>query len=174
MNDADRQQITLCGGGDGIAAGMLVAIGHGYRTRGFDAHILDTFCGADTVELEVVHRASVDAIPLLLVQALAGVHADHIVRAAKLRGGLTGQGIVHGVTEQECGRNERGADQDGDAGRNQHSGAFLHEFHCDGKHGFVLLSCFPWVSGRGVRRHGRGAAFPHTQRWERPAAAAHR
>ena len=124
---------------------MLVATGYGHGTRVAGARVLDAFGGADAVKLEVVNRARVDVVLVLIGQVLAAIRADHVVRAAELGGVLSGKRIVHRVAEQ-----------DGDACRNQHPGAFLHEFQSDGKHGGVLSLAFR-LSERAGRRRGHGA-----------------
>ena len=156
LRDGDRQQRTFCGGGDDVAAGMLVATGYGHGTRVAGARVLDAFGGADAVKLEVVNRARVDVVLVLIGQVLAAIRADHVVRAAELGGVLSGKRIVHRVAEQEGSGDERSADQDGDACRNQHPGAFLHEFQSYGKHGGVLSLAFR-LSERAGRRRGHGA-----------------
>ena len=135
---------------------MLVATGYGHGTRVAGARVLDAFGGADAVKLEVVNRARVDVVLVLIGQVLAAIRADHVVRAAELGGVLSGKRIVHRVAEQEGSGDERSADQDGHACRNQHPGAFLHEFQSDGKHGGVLSLAFR-LSERAGRRRGHGA-----------------
>ena len=156
LRDGDRQQRAFCGGGDDVAVGMLVATGYGHRTRVAGTCVLDAFGGANAAKLEVVNRARVDVVLVLIGQVLAGVRGDHVVRAAELCCALRGKRIVHRVAEQEGSGDERSADQDGDACRNQHPSAFLHKFQSDGKHGGVLSLAFR-LSKRAVQRRGHGA-----------------
>ena len=65
--------VRFCGGGDDVAAGMLVATGLRSRNpRSWRAR-LDAFGGADAVKLEVVNRARVDVVLVLIGQVLAAI-----------------------------------------------------------------------------------------------------
>lgn len=52
---------------------MLVATGYGHGTRVAGACVLDAFGGADAVKLEVVNRARVDVVLVLIGQVLAAI-----------------------------------------------------------------------------------------------------
>ena len=134
FGDVDRQQFAVPCGGDGLAADIVACFGDGYAAFQGDPHAVDAFDAVHPVEVEVTDGRRIHVIQCLLTQPIGG-GADRIVRLAEHGGRLAGKRIIHGVAEQESAGDERRADHDGDAGRDEHASGLAHEFYCDGPHG---------------------------------------
>ena len=148
---AHRQHRRVGCAGDQFAADVVVVAGDGDGAFRRDAHGFHTFHGFQLVDVEIADGDGIRFVDFLIAEAI-DVRGGGIVGATEHGGHLSGERIAHGVAEQEGAGDERRADQDGDAGGDEHALGFTHEFQSDGPHG-SSVSFFKYILRKRVLRN---------------------